>query len=107
MAKAADVGSPEDRFVQLLLAFAQGAHPYLLSAPGIRAARDLYGGKVHSFVDDWHAVLPTAVFYARALGACAAQLAAKEGSKFIDGDHFNEAARLSALDPRIDCPFCR
>ena len=99
-------GDVEDRIVQLLLAFSQGAGSHLLTIPAIRTARELYEGRIRDYGDDWDAALPAAVFYARALGSVSAHLAASEGRQFIDPSHVGEASRKTSISPQIRCPFC-
>lgn len=96
----------EDRFVQLLLAFAQGAGTLLLSTEAIASLRNIYEPRIRDSSGEWSDMLPAAVFYARALGATAAQLAAAEGRQFIEFGHFTEASSRSTVHARIDCPFC-
>jgi hypothetical protein len=103
----AEMGDVEDRIVQLMLAFAQGAGTHLMSIAAIRAARDQYEDLIRDYGDDWYAALPAAVFFSRALGSAAAHLAASEGGQFIEPSHFAEASRRTSIRPLIDCPFCR
>src|SRR5262249_43992129 len=101
-----EVGDVEDRIVQLMLAFGQGAGSHLLSIAAIRAARQLYWQRVADYGGDWYEALPGAVFFARALGAAAAHLAATDGRQFIEPEHFIEASKRTSVHAFIDCPFC-
>ncbi len=101
-----ELGDVEDRIVQLMIAFGQGAGSHLMSIAAIRTARELYLDKVAEYEGDWYEALPAAVFFARALGAAAAHLAATDGHQFIEPSHFVEASKRTSVHAFIDCPFC-
>jgi hypothetical protein len=106
MSYGAEIGDVEDRVVQLMQAFAQGAGTHLMSIDTIRAARKLYADKIREYGDKWYDALPAAVFFARALGAASAHGAASDGRQFIEPSHFLDASKRISVSPLIECPFC-
>jgi hypothetical protein len=102
-----DETTVEAKFLQLAMAFGQGAGVMLATEEALLAAREAYAGDVRARAPEWNEYALQAIEYGRILGSLAAEHALRHSRCVIDVPDVRHALGVVQTNERGPVGFCR